>query len=198
MSLFDPKGKRLYLNAQEREAFMKAAEEEEPQHMIFCHLVHFTGCRPSEGLELTPERILFGEKAIVFRTLKKREFDKNGNRRKPQYRSVPVPERLLSEVNLTFHVRKRLRNKRERNKPLWTMSRPTAWRMVKRVMDRAGIEGPQATTKGLRHGLGIALAQAKTPATVIRDVLGHYDTKTTEIYTKAVGEEMRGFVEETW
>ena len=63
-----------------------------------------------------------------------------------------------------------LKNKRERDKPLWNMSRPTAWRTVKRVMTRAGIEGPQATTKGFRHELGIALAQAKTPATAIRDI----------------------------
>lgn len=198
MTLLDPKGRRLYLDAKERENFVIAAQEESPAHRGFCRLVHYTGCRPSEGLALTPESILYNEQAIVFRTLKKREFDKNGERRRPQYRSMPVPERLIDEIDLTFDVKRRLNNKRQRGKPLWDMSRATAWRMVKRVMVRAGIDGPQATTKGLRHGFGIALAQKKTPATAIRDVLGHYDTKTTEIYTKAIGEELRHFVKETW
>ena len=198
MSLFDPQGRRLYLDAREREAFWVAAMEERPPQRVFCHLVHYTGCRPSEALELTPQRILFNEQAIVFRTLKKRPFDQHGNQRKPHYRSVPVPERLINDLDLAFDVQQLLKHKRKRDKPLWDMSRPTAWRMVKRVMARAGIEGPQATTKRTRHAVGIALAQAKTHATAIRDILGHADTKTTEIYTKAVGEELRNFVEETW
>ena len=198
MTLFDAQGRRLYLDAREREAFWVAALEERPPQRVFSHLVHYTGCHPSEALELTPERILFNEQAIVFRTLKKRPFDKNGNRRKPHYRSVLVPARLINDLDLAFDVRQLLKNRRARAKPLWDMSRPSAWRMVKRVMARAGIEGPQATTKGMRHGVGVALAQAKTPATAIRDILGHADTKTTEIYTKAVGEELRNFVQETW
>ena len=198
MALFDAQGRRLYLDAHEREAFWAAAIAERPPQRLFCHLVHYTGCRPSEALELTPARILFNEQAIVFRTLKKRPFDNQGNRRKPHYRAVPVPARLINDLDLAFDVRQLLKNKRTRAKPLWEMSRPSAWRLVKRVMARAGIKGPQTTTKGMRHAVGIALAQAKTPATAIRDILGHADTKTTEIYTKAVGEELRSFVQETW
>ena len=54
------------------------------------------------------------------------------------------------------------------------MSRPTAWRMVKRVMARAGIKGAQATSKGLRHGFGIAMLSGEKPLplNVLRDLLG--------------------------
>ena len=41
---------------------------------------------------------------------------------------------------------------RQRDRLLWPWSRTTAWRDVKAVMAVAGIEGPQATPKGPRHG----------------------------------------------
>ena len=40
------------------------------------------------------------------------------------------------------------------------MSRPTAWRLIKRVMTRANIQGRQATGKGLCHGFGVAMVTA--------------------------------------
>ncbi|TQV85933.1 hypothetical protein [Aliikangiella coralliicola] len=46
MQLFDQDGNRLYLTAQE-----KALEER-----LFCFLVHYTGCCPTEALELTAEK----------------------------------------------------------------------------------------------------------------------------------------------
>ena len=73
------------------------------------------------------------------------------------------------------------------------MSRSTAWRKLNRVMTRARISGPQATAKGLRHGFGIALLSGPTPPplNVLRDLMGHSDTKTTEIYLQAIGNEKR-------
>lgn len=49
--------------------------------------------------------------------------------------------------------------------PLWSnksdpkksVSRSTDWRIVKTAQERAGIEGPQATAKGLRHGTACAM-----------------------------------------
>ena len=73
---------------------------------------------------------------------------------------------------------------------LLSMSRATAWRMVKRVMDRAGIKGKQATSKGLRHGFGIAMLSGEKalPISILRDLMGHSDSKITEIYLQAVGQ----------
>ena len=75
------------------------------------------------------------------------------------------------------------------------MSRPTAYRLVKRVMARANIEGPQATGKGCRHGFGVAMVIAANPLPIhiLAKAMGHSSTKTTEIYLQVIGQEERGF-----
>ncbi|MCP5006052.1 MAG: tyrosine-type recombinase/integrase, partial [Planctomycetes bacterium] len=84
--------------------------------------------------------------------------------------------------------------------PLWPITRVHVWRIIKRVMIRAGIEGPQATAKGLRHGFGIAMLTGDKPPPlhIVADLLGHASTKTTEIYTQATGEERRKMVMQAW
>ncbi|MEJ1343164.1 MAG: hypothetical protein RPU42_04600 [Candidatus Sedimenticola sp. (ex Thyasira tokunagai)] len=57
MRLFDNNGHRLYLTAEERTRFLDAATEETREDRVFCHLLHYTGCKPSEALELAPDRI---------------------------------------------------------------------------------------------------------------------------------------------
>lgn len=138
------------------------------------------------------------EEAIVFRSLKKRTHDKRGRKKKPQFRTVPVPSRLIEDIDLVFNLRTLQRKSKTRALPLWTLGRTSAWRMVKKVMQRASIEGPQATAKGLRHGFGIHMIQSSVPITVVRDLMGHTDTKTTEIYLQAVGEEQRAMVMQAW
>ncbi len=200
MRLFSPTGERLYLNAQEREKFLSALDEEDPNNRMFCQLLHYTGCRPTEGLQLVPRRILIDEQSIVFRCLKKRKVDGRGREKQPQYRTVPVPAVLIEQLDLVFHLRKHQKNGKELDVPLWSMSRPTAYRLVKRVMGRAGIKGKQATGKGLRHGFGVAMVTAKKPLPlhVLSQLMGHSDTKTTEIYLQVVGEEKRQMVTDAW
>ena len=62
-------------------------------------------------------------------------------------------------------------------------------------MATAGVRGPQASLKGLRHGYAIA---AGVPESTIADVLGHASTSTTSIYTRATGREAREFVSRMW
>ena len=198
MRLHDHDGTRLYLDAAERLAFKEAAKEEDSGKQLFCHVLYYTGCRPSEALELTPSRISLNESAIIFRTLKKRKRDLQGNKKPPQFRTVPVPERLIEELDLVFNLRHVAKLKTPKDKPLWEFSRVTGWNTVKRVMDRAGIEGAMATSKGLRHAYGIALALDKVPPVAIAKLLGHSDTSTTEIYTSPVGGELRDFAGAAW
>ena len=200
MQLFDQDGNRLYLTAEERKRFLEAAKEEEPENRMFCYLVHFTGCRPTEALELTAERVLIKEQEIVFRTIKKRKLDNYGNLKKPKYRHIPVPENLIDSLDFAFRIRQRQKKVSDARKPLWEMSRPTAWRLVKRVMDRGGVSGKQATTKGLRHGFGIAMlaGDRPMPLNILRDLMGHAESKTTEIYLQAVGKEKRKLVMQAW
>jgi site-specific recombinase XerD len=80
------------------------------------------------------------------------------------------------------------------------MSRPTAYRLIKRVMSRAGIEGKQATGKGLRHGYGVAMVTAARPLPihVLAKAMGHSSTKTTEIYLQVIGQEERELFAGAW
>lgn len=57
MQLFDAHGKRLYLTAEERAAFIAAARKAAPEVRTLCTVLHDTGCRESELLEVTPERV---------------------------------------------------------------------------------------------------------------------------------------------
>lgn len=200
MRLFSPGGERLYLTGQERQRFLAALDEERPMDRLFCHVLHFTGCRPSEGLELTPSRILIDEMALVFRSLKKRHLDSKGRVKQPQFRTVPVPEMLIENLDLVYGIRALQKKRKGLDIPLWTMSRPTAYRLVKRVMDRAKIVGKQATGKGLRHGFGVAMVTARKPVPihVLAQLMGHSDSKTTEIYLQVVGEEQRQMVTDAW
>ncbi len=200
MRLFSPEGERLYLNTQERADFLAALDDEAPQDRLFCQVLHYTGCRPTEGLQLIAKRVLVGEQSLVFRSLKKRKVDNKGRKKQPQFRTVPVPELLIDRLDLVFDLRARQKRGQRLDDPLWPMSRPTAYRLVKRVMDRAGIKGKQATGKGLRHGFGIAMVTATKPVPIhiLAQLMGHSDTKTTEIYLQVVGDEKRQIVTEAW
>ena len=200
MRLFSGEGERLYLTADERARFLVAAIEESRENRVLCSVMHFTGCRPSEALALTPASILLTEKNIVFRTSKKRKFDNQGRMKLPQYRSIPVPDKVIDDIDLVFDLRRLARTNQKQDNPLWTISRATTWRMVKGVMSIACIKGKKSTSKGLRHGFGIAMLSGEKalPLNILRDLMGHSDTKITEIYTTAIGAEKRNMVMSAW
>ena len=92
--------------------------EEEREDRLFCRLLHFSGCRPSEALELTPERISLDERAVVFRSLKKR---KKGSARQGEETAIPHFAAAGSggrELDLVFNLRRK-RKPAERRQPLW-------------------------------------------------------------------------------
>ena len=191
-SLWDEQGHRFYLTADERAAFRAAARAHDDRHArTFCHLLLFTGCRISEGLEITPERFDWQDQAVMFRTLKKR-----GRKKETTYRAVPLPADFMDELDLVHHLKGR--GRADQKAPLWAWSRPTAWRRVKAVMTAAGIEGTHASPKGLRHGFGVIHAMNKTPLPTLQRWMGHSDPKTTAIYMQAVGEEARQLAGAAW
>ena len=82
-------GKRKYLTQDERERFLAAAAKlDRGEVRTLCMTLTYTGCRISEALECDAARVDFLGQAITFRTLKQRD--------KVRYRSVPVPDELLS------------------------------------------------------------------------------------------------------
>ena len=180
--LFDEKGRRKYLSADELRRFMKAAAHTEHSARAFCLTLAYSGCRISEALSLTPDHLDVSTGRIVFRTLK---------RRKRVFRAVPVPKTLIMELMA-------LAAKRGADERLWPWCRQSGWRKVKSVMAQARIRGPQASPKGLRHGFGIAAAEANVPPGLTQRWMGHASLETTALYQHAVGPEERAFAERLW
>lgn len=151
----------------------------------------YSGARISEVLATTPRRIDFSAQGIIFRTLKRRRLD--------VYRMVPVPLHLLDRLDRVHHIRSRQRNSYLLDERIWPWCRTTAWTKVKNLMLRAGITGPWAVPKGLRHGLGVeGTTEALVPLGVMQKWLGHARIETTAIYANAVGKEERALAERMW
>ncbi len=89
--LFTIDGKRKYLTRDEQDRFFIAANQlDRATVRTLCLTMAFTGCRISEALELTIERVDLSAKAIIFRTLKQRGHER--------YRSVPCPDILIDAL----------------------------------------------------------------------------------------------------
>ena len=187
LRLVDEHG-RKYLTADERQRFIAAAAHvRKPVDQTFVLTIAHTGARVSEVLALRAMDVDLDTGAVRIRTLK---------RRVEHWREVPVPSDLARDLEMVHRLREKpLRRARDR---LWNLSRATAHRKVVAVMRAAGIEGPQACPKGLRHGFGIAAVTADVPLPTIAAVLGHADIATTAIYTTAVGVEARDFLAKMW
>ena len=191
--LIDHNGQRLYLTEEERQAFMRAATAAEPFLRTFCGVLHHTGCRITEALELTLKSIDLHNETIVFRSLKKR----NG---KIVYRAVPVPPGFLDTLDLVHFIRPARKNwQQKQHDPLWPYSRTTAWRHVKKIMIEADIpEGPHRTSKGLRHGYGVHAISKGVSLNMLQKWLGHSMMENTAIYSNAVGEEQKKIAAQMW
>ncbi len=191
MDLIDKTGHRKYLTDSERTAFLEAAGEAERSVRTFCEMLTHAGCRLAEALELTADRIDLKAGEVVFRSLKKRE--------KLVFRQVPVPPAFLDTLDMVHAIRAaQKRPDRGKSSVLWDWSLVTAWRRVCDVMAAAGIEGPHATPKGLRHGFGIHAAGRGVPLDMIQECLGHAQLSTTAIYTKAMGPEKKKLIARMW
>ena len=176
----DGTGHRKYLTADEHRRFLALAASLRPRPRALCYTLAFTGCRISEALGLTRHQFDPESGTLTLRTLK---------RRRVIFRSVPIPPALIAML-LALPVAEDGR--------YWTLHRTTAWRRVARTMEAAGIAGPMATCKGLRHGFGLRAAAAGVPPNLIAKWLGHASLTTTAIYLDAVGREEREFAKRMW
>lgn len=180
--LFDIYGQRKYLNTAEARRFLAATRTMAAPQRLFCEVLFYTGCRISEALELTPRRLDRDDKRIIFRTLK---------RRKLVYRAVPAPARMMRELVVLARVP-------EQTAPLFPWCRVTGWRIVKEAMDRARIDGPQATARGLRHAFGIHAIEVNIPEPMLQRWMGHARARTTRIYTVFDGADERRWAKRMW
>jgi integrase/recombinase XerD len=189
-SLNDPRGRRKYLVAAERHAFLQTALDVGGQTATFCAVLVLCGARISEVLALTPEQIDDGNSAINFETLKRRK--------RGVIRSVPVPRKLLHYLEGVHHYRRAQANPDDAGKRLWPWCRTTAWRRVKYVMGRAMVPYFVSKPKALRHSFGAEAALNQITLTLIKKWMGHSRIETTEIYTSLIGKEERALARLTW
>jgi integrase/recombinase XerD len=182
--MFDVRGNRKYLNRLERRAYLHVIKNEpDALRRAFCLTLFYTGCRISEALHLTVERIDLTGKAVVFETLKQRQ--------RGCFRSVPVPDSLVSLL-------RQLLTKHSPSARVWNFSRTTGYRLIKAKMRQAKISGGMASPKGLRHGHGVACVSGKVPLTTIKKWLGHARLETTAIYLEVSGDEERELAKRLW
>lgn len=187
ITLFDQSGHRKYLNSTEREQFKKAAELATREIRTFCHMLLNTGCRISEALNLTTDRLDIAGGLVVFESLKKRT--------RGIYRAVPISPTYIDDLILVHGLKE---NKSKKTKRIWSFARSTASLKVAEVMRIAGIKGIHATPKGLRHAFGVACVEKNIPINLIQKWLGHSDLSTTAIYLNVVGEEEKNIAAKLW
>ncbi len=191
MTLHTAAGARKYLTESERAAFLQEAEVAERQVRTLCMTLAYTGCRLSEALALTADRVDLSAGMVVFESLKKRTDG--------VFRAVPVPPALLDTLDMVHGIREAQSCRgRGREVLLWPWSRMTGWRMVHAVMQAAGLDGVHACPKGLRHGFGVAAVSAGIPLNLVQKWLGHAQLSTTAIYADAVGEEEKNIASRMW
>lgn len=190
MQLHDAEGRRLYLTEAERRAFLQAAALAPREVRTFCAVLQATGCRISEALALTADRVDLAGRVIVFESLKKR--------RRGIYRAVPVPPELLDILDLVHGLREAQR-RGQAKALLWPWSRMTGFRRVQEVIAATGIaDGPHACPKGLRHGFGVQAVSKGIALNMVQKWLGHAQLTTTAIYANAVGEEEQSIAARMW
>lgn len=197
MNLYDAQGNRLYLNAEERAAFLATARQRPARDRTLCETLHYTGCRPSELIEITPARVDLAGGTITLRTLKKRK-DVAG-KQKVVYRAVPVPPDFLDILNTAYDIRDIQKIRKLAREPIWPLSRVRVWQIVKGIMIEAGIpDAPHRSPKGLRHGFGINAAVNGVPLNMLQKWMGHAQLTTTAIYADAIGKEEQNIAARMW
>lgn len=182
--IYDQMGNRKYLTPGERNAFLVAARRLPLRPRLFCTLLAYTGARLSEALAITPERIDVEACVVIIECLKKR--------RPGVFRAVPVPTELAREVS------RALRARPYDTGAAWGFGRTTAWKVIKRAMRDAGINGVPASPKGLRHSFAVSALQSGVPINMVAKWLGHSRIQTTAIYADAVGQEERSIATRFW
>ena len=188
-SLHSSDGQRKYLNRGERGRALAAMRRLPESRRLFAQVMAWTGARVSEVLALTPRSFQLECGLVTIVTLKRRRFS---------VREVPVPADLMAALERFFGLRQLQVEEAAGTRPLWRFCRMTAWRILKTVMRVAGVSGPQACPKGLRHAFGVGTLQAGVPLNLTQKWMGHARISTTAIYADIIGPEEAAFAARFW
>ena len=119
-----------------------AAKAARPVHTL-CGVLHTNGCRVSEALALTPERVdLAGRLCSTPHEAPPGRLQGGAGAARPS-----------GQLDLVHGLREaQRRGKGHADRPLWPLSRMTAWRQVKAVMAAAGIPAGRTAPQGPAAG----------------------------------------------
>lgn len=187
--LYDSSGHRKYLTLAEGRRYLEASRLLPVREAVFCRTLLWTGCRISEALELEGQRLDFEGGRLIIRSLKRHHRGQASEHAPARFRIVPVPQPLMDELLFLAQGQGGL---------LWPWSRQAGWRLVKWVMDEAGICGVHACPKGLRHHFGLMAVAAGVPPSLIMKWMGHAKLETTMIYLDVMDGEELAFAERMW
>jgi len=194
-SLFTDLGERKYLNASECKRFIASLSVLKTLcEQTFCETIYWTGCRPSEALKLDVMRVNVEDCFLVFRSLKK-----HGKKKGKHFRTVPIPPEFAARLNEIHSILKtQLSKSANPFRRLWRFGRQKGWRLIKIVMDKAGIFGVRACARGLRHSFGVHTILSGIAESKLQTWLGHEDPKTTAIYLTIGGAEDHELIRRMW
>ena len=165
--LFNERGERLFFNEEERNAFIRAADNAADTVRTFCNVLHYTGCNFTEALDLTPRQVDCDGEAIVFHSY-------------GAARAVPVPDFLIDLLDKVHGVRS-ARSGPQADERIWPQTRMTLFTRVTPVIAGAGIGGgPHATPKGIRHGFFVHAIRRRVLMTRLQRWMGHSGIDYTE------------------
>lgn len=190
--LFDHRGNRKYLTADERQSFLAAADTaSDPLVRSFCWALACTGARISEVRSLSARSIFVAEDLIVIECLKRRQ--------RGIYRAVPVPHEVIDLLEETHGISALRADPSLDGERLWPWCRTTAWKRIKEVCLAAQVPAVVSKPKSFRHCFGVVgVAQKGIPLGTMKRWLGHSRLESTLVYTEAVGEEERALADRMW
>lgn len=150
---------------------------------LILRILAHTGCRVSELLALERKDVLWGERILIFRTLKRRE--------KKLVRRVPVDAKTLEMLHEYLEHRQGGR--------LFPISRVQVFRLVKAAGERIGIHkvGEKSLhPHHLRHSFAVRWVKAGLCSSMeglrkLQMFLGHADVATTAYYLQFSPVELR-------
>lgn len=194
MSLYSQLGERKYLTSSERERFYTALPIiKNPAERSFCEMIYWTGCRPSEALDMRTINIDLEENIVIIRSLKKR-----GELKGKHFRPVPVPSDFVRRLDIVHGLEQAQACNANHPTKLWPFARTKGWSLMRSVMEEAGLTGAKSCARGLRHTLGVHATVKKIPQGRLQSWLGHASPETTSIYIDAYGPEDRAIARRMW
>jgi len=148
--------------------------------MVYLFL-RWTGARLSEVLQIDEKRGLnLRDAEVTLRTLKR-----HSRKKKKMTRTVPIPEKLVSEYLMFTNSHPDMAGK------VFKIKRTNFYKVFRELAIKAGIPEQLAHPHVLRHTRAIELLRNGVPVTAVQSILGHASLSTTAVYLRYSGMEIK-------